>query len=441
MRILSLGFPMPGPPVDNHSFASAPTFFDYDALVVDPAALSRLIEEVVDGSAGHTTRSGERVTNAPSAPDDVALGNLLRDRRDETARLLARGGLVVCFAHPNAAHPLVAGLAECDRYSWLPPPAGLRYREPFLRRGAGSEFLPAERDHPFASYVEQFRGHLAYRAYFDDTVPAFAGTGQVFVRSGGGAAVGIELAIGQGRAVFLPPPAREPTGDRRYVFSNALQEGIRQTLRLAAKASPPRWLGEYELPGVRERATARDEAKDALAQAREALAGREQAVDELERYRRLLWQEGKYGLEEPVRAALALLGFEIVPQDIDRPAELQLGSGTRDQTSVLLEVDASVEAVAMAGHHRLLRRLEEAIAQGKPKRGLLIINGYRTQPPPERPAQYQDSLRLAAERMRYCVATTEQLFHAVRAALAGDEATVRAFRDRLLTTEGVLHQD
>ena len=43
--------------------------------------------------------------------------------------------------------------------------------------------------------------------------------------------------------------------------------------------------------------------------------------------------------------------------------------------------------------------------------------------------------------MRYCIATTEQLFHAVRAALDGDEKTVRAFRERLLTTEGVLRED
>jgi hypothetical protein len=43
--------------------------------------------------------------------------------------------------------------------------------------------------------------------------------------------------------------------------------------------------------------------------------------------------------------------------------------------------------------------------------------------------------------MRYCVATTEQLFHAVRAALEGDQAMVDAFRERLLTTEGVLGED
>jgi hypothetical protein len=95
----------------------------------------------------------------------------------------------------------------------------------------------------------------------------------------------------------------------------------------------------------------------------------------------------------------------------------------------------------MDGHHRLRRRLEGSIAAGRRKRGLLIINGHRAQEPSQRPPQYDEPLRVAAESMRYCVATTTQLFHAARAALSGDVATIAAFRERLLTTEGVLGED
>src|SRR3990170_2448637 len=165
MRILSLGFPMPGPPVDNHSFAGAPTFFDYDALVVDPQALSQLIEEIADGSERHITRAGDRVLNGPSGPGTVGLADLLRDRRDETARLLARGGAVVCFAYPNVVHERVAGFAECDRYCWLPAPAGLRYAEPFLRRGDGTLLRPAAKSHPFGPFLARFQSRLAYQVY------------------------------------------------------------------------------------------------------------------------------------------------------------------------------------------------------------------------------------------------------------------------------------
>ncbi|MEX1255546.1 MAG: hypothetical protein WEE64_14505 [Dehalococcoidia bacterium] len=438
MRVLSLGFPMPGPQVDNYSFASAPAFFDYDAIVVSPQALSQLIEEVVAGTAEHATRARERIVNGPTAPDAVGLADVLRDRQEETARLLARGGLAVCFGYPNVVHASVAGFAGCDRYFWLPAPPGLAYREPFLRRGWGADLLPVDHDHPFGPFVDKLRGKLAYHAYFADNAPGFAGAGHVFARSVGGAAVGIELAVSNGRAIFLTPPARVPTGDARYVYSNALQDAIRRTLRLAAAAKPPAWLRDYELPGLAERREAVEAARARLDEAQEAVAGGEAGIDDLERYRRLLWQEGKYGLDQPVRDALALIGFTVVARDLDTPAEVWT---ERDDQRVLLEVDAAEGAVGMDGHHRLRRRLEDAISKGKPRRGLLIINGYRAQAPSQRPPQYDDALRVAAESMRYCVATTTQLFHAGRAALTGDDATAAAFRERLLTTEGVMGED
>lgn len=442
MRILSLGFPMPGPNVENHSFASAPTFFDYDAIVVNPHALSQLIEEVVGASAEHKTRSGEPVLNTPTTPDAVGLADILRDRQDETARLLARGGLVVCFGYPNVVHQRVAGFSGCDRYFWLPAPAGVHYGEPFLRRGSGSEIVPTEHDHPFGYFVSRFRKKLAYHAYFADDVPGFADAARVFARSTGGAAVGVELSLAHGKAIFLPPPARPPSSDVRYEISNAMQDGVRRMAGLAATSSAPSWLTDYELPGLTERLAAQGDTESQLAQVQDALVADQEAVEDLDRYRRLLWQEGRYGLEQPVRDAFALLGFRVVAQDIDGPAELWLHAKNRGRRRIaVLEVEGSADAVGMEGHHRLRRRLEEAIAQEQSKRGLLIINGIRTQSPAERPAQFEDALRVAAESMRYCVATTEQLFQAVRAALEGDEETVRAFNERLLTTEGVLQDD
>jgi hypothetical protein len=438
MRVLSLGFPMPGARVDNHTFASAPSFFDYDAIAVNPEALSQLVEEVVNGTGDHATRAHEPVVNGPTTPEAVGLAQLLRDRQDETARLLARGGLVVCFAYPNVVHANVTGFAGCDRYFWLPAPPGISYAEPFLRRAWGTELLPVDHDHPFGPYVDTFRGKLAYRAYFDEVTSGFSGAGRVFARSLGNAAIAIELAVYGGRAVFLPPPARLPTGDARYSYSDAIQAAVRNTLGLAAHAKPPAWLSDYQLPGLPERLRTLAAADERLDESSEAVAAAQADIEELERYRRLLWQEGRYGLEQPVRDALALLGFTVNAKNLDVPAELQSADG---ELAALLEVDAGEEAVGMDGHHRLRRRLEMAIQAGNAKHGLLVINGYRAKQPAQRPPQYEDTLRVAAESMRYCVATTTQLFHATRAALKGDTTTVDAFRQRLLTTEGVMGED
>ena len=115
MRILSLGVPMPGAAIDNHNLANAPAFFDYDALVVDPASITTLAEEIAAGSAGYVTRGGVPIAIERDG-GALALASLVRDRRHETERLLAQGGIVVCLAQPNAC---VAGI---DRYGWLPAP-------------------------------------------------------------------------------------------------------------------------------------------------------------------------------------------------------------------------------------------------------------------------------------------------------------------------------
>jgi hypothetical protein len=102
-RILSLGFPLPGPLVDNYNFFNAPSFFDYDALVVDPAECSRLLDAVIDGTTEAATFNDARVRNDGTADRAVSLAAILARRRDEAAKLLHNGGLIICFLLSDAA--------------------------------------------------------------------------------------------------------------------------------------------------------------------------------------------------------------------------------------------------------------------------------------------------------------------------------------------------
>jgi hypothetical protein len=431
MRVLVIGFPLPDPQIDNYNFLSAPSFFDYDALVVDMASVSRTIEEVVDQSQERLTYAEQPVVNGPTSPLAVGLADALRRRQEETQRLLARGRLVVCFAYPDVPHPRVTGFPGCHRYYWLPASAGLTYAPPHLMPGEGTEVLSTETDHPFAPYIDRFRTNLLYRAYFSE---GGLGPGaRVFARSAGGAAVGVELAVANGRVVFLPPVRSPGTGTDRYPIAGCILDSIRRALAMAAAGPPPAWAGRYALPGLAEREARRQEAEGELASAEARLAEARAEAETLERYRRLLWQEGKHGLEPVVREALRLLGFTVT-DDLDRPAEAVWGEQT-----LLLEVEGSSEAVDMAPHHRLRRRLEEALEKtARPQRGLIVVNGYRLRAPEERPAQYTEALCVAAESMRYGLVTGLQLFEAVERALEKDEAAVAAFRDGVLHAEGAL---
>jgi hypothetical protein len=419
-RILSLGFPLPGVRVDNYNFLSAPSFFDYDALVVDPADLSQLIDGVADGSVEVKTFGGAPVRNVPALPDDVALAGVLLRRRDEVAHLLDHGGVVVFFAHPPQVHRGIDSIDQIDDLYWLGEHA------PELVAADGNQAEICDYQHAMAPFVLGQLANLQYRAQLRDRTDAF-------VRSYGGAAIGATIAGSDGRIVMLPALKSIPGGEGRYAMSDSLQTGIRRMLGVIAEGRPPQWIAQYPLPGVDGRAEKLAEARAREDDAQGAVSDAERELDEIEKYQRLLWQHGQVGLEDVVIDALRLIGCDTYTND---PAALELRV---DGTRVLLEIDASDADVDMAPHYRLRQRIERAIARGgAAPRGAIIINGYRLDPPAERKQQASDTLRVAAETMRYSVVPTTLLFDAVAAKLAGDESAASSFRRMLLEGAGLL---
>lgn len=222
MRTLVIGIPLPHVTFDNYSFLSAPSFFDYPRMIVETASLSRVVEEVVQGSAQHRTFSDQPIVNGPSEAQAFGLADMLTLRRREAERFLARGGIIACFAHPDAPHQGIQGLPGWRRYDWLPSPEGFRFQEHLLP-GFGRPGLRLEDpSHPFASFIEEWGDWLAYRAYVAEEAPALDGGARVFARSPGGAAVGVELMVGAGRIVLFPPLERFDPTVNRIALADAL---------------------------------------------------------------------------------------------------------------------------------------------------------------------------------------------------------------------------
>lgn len=430
MRVLTIGIPLPNPAIDNYSLTSAPSFFEYEAVIVNPAGVSQVIEAVLRGEEDHVTIDDEPVHDGPTTPVAVGLADLIHRRRDETQRLLDRGGLLVCFAYPNVTHPRVSRFPGCERYSWLPAPPGLDWSRDTLLPGFGTEVLVTDYEHPFAPFIDRFRGRLAYRAYTADSV-----RGRVFARSAGGAPIGVEVAISQGRLVFLPSLRDPKSTDDRFEIAELLVQCCQRAVRSSVREGEPEWVEMYRLPDLDELRTAQREAELVLEAARSQVEQFTHQVERVARWRGLLWQEGRVGLLPLVEEAFGLLGFGVAREE-DRPPTLLY-----EGQPLFLEVEGSTQAVDMAPHYRLRRRWEETLAStGQAPRGLVVVNGYRRQPPDDRPQQYQDALQVAAEAMRYCLMTSADLFQLVRWTLQGaSEEEREAIRREIVETEGVFH--
>jgi hypothetical protein len=430
MRILTIGQGFPDPSMDNFNWASALSFYDYDALIVDPReGFSRFVDQVGRGEGGYQTYDDMPVVEGYTTADSVGLVDLLRRRRDETERLLARGGLVICFAYPDVAHPDVAGFTGCHRYHWLPAPPGCDYGPAYLKPASGRAVKVIDWEHPFANLLDGMPSVL-YRASIAEGAAGFPGA-KVIARSPGGAAIAVDMPLGGGRLIFIPALSPSILTSQRTELAGRLAAAVRNTLLTEAEGEPPDWVDEQDLPGMKEAQARIEDAEAKLEELESELEEARSGFLSLDRYRRILWQEGKYGFELPVRDALVLLGATAYSQP-DEPATFSIAGET-----VMVEAESSGGEVGMEPHYRLRERMEARISHDKRRAfGLVIVNGYRETPPQARDRQFSDSLRIAAESMRYCVLTATDLYEAVRDKLEG-RGDAAAFLKRLVATEGV----
>ncbi len=241
MRTLVLGIPLPHITFDNYSFLSAPSLFDYDRIVVEMSAVSDTVQQVIKGSAEQKTHGGLPVVNGASDPNTFSLAELLRLRRLEAERALARGGIIVCFAYPDVTHEGIAGLPPWRRYDWLPAPAGFTYAEHLLAGYGKLGVELADGRHAFAPFVDAFAVRLAFRVYASEEGETFSQYGRVFARSPGGAAVGIDLEVGPGRVVLLPPLGSLDYSMDRIPLANVLYDCL---VRMPASTTdqPSQWI-------------------------------------------------------------------------------------------------------------------------------------------------------------------------------------------------------
>jgi hypothetical protein len=215
VRTLIIGFPLPNTEVDNHSFVSAPSFGEYQRVVVDIASVSRTVDDVVHGTAAHATYGGQAVVNGEASAYAFPLRELLTMRRRETEWLLSHGGLVVLIGSPDVPHADIAG-DPWHSYDWLPEPEGFSFQRDLLAGFGRPGAVLVDAEHPFAPFVQALATRLAYRVYVNEEAPGIAENGHVIARSEGGVPIAFDVRAGDGHIVVLPPILR-PESDRRVI--------------------------------------------------------------------------------------------------------------------------------------------------------------------------------------------------------------------------------
>ncbi len=434
MRLLTIGYTLRDPRIDNHTIFNAPPILDYDAILVDPGRVLTWIRETAEATAEHKTNAGTPVVNGETTDVSAGLAELLHRRADEFARALERGAVVAVFLYPPAEVRQVSGYSGLDRYFFLPAPSGLGWDRTLIRGGEGNVAGIVDHGHAFAPAIDTLHRGLEYRAYFDDRAPGFAEHAHVIARSPGGAPVAAEFRVGAGRVVFLPW-SRPPTGDRVAALGKTFVEVMAAALG-DLEGAPPAWIAGFDVPGLVEREAEVARARDALERAQDALDEATANARDLGRVRDMLWAFGDHALGAAVARCLELIGFETARGTVPGE-EYRVRDGQGD---LLVEVWGSEEAVSMEPHYRLRSRIEAEIAGRRPvPRGLVVANGERLRAPAEREHPIADPLRVAAESLHYAVLPAPALFEAAMAALNGASTPVLAsIRARLLSTDGVV---
>lgn len=216
---------------------------------------------------------------------------------------------------------------------------------------------------------------------------------------------------------------------------DAVELILRERYALGVEQAPPDWVQMYPLPneGPFEEEIRRHELEVLDLQEQLSLAHRR--LDEQQRFRGLLYEQGEEVLEPIVRDALRALGAHVQePQQRGREDGRLTDPFGR---SAMLEIKGRSGVLRLSDVRQLQDWTSDAVAQedwsGK---GILIANLRCSDPPNERSDVFPDNAKQAAERFQQCLFTTTQLFRALRAHQRG-ELALQDFWDTIFNTEGV----
>ncbi len=423
MKILTINHYINDKRVTNRTnFADAETFFDFDVIIIEPPELSSLIENEVS-----KTSEGPKIEEY----DYNSIKNLWNKRKYEINTFLENNGiLIVLLAQSQCVYSLYhtgQGFAQkcenhwLDNYGWLPVHFS-------VNNGEGNGYKITNDSHPFTEYIK--RGNVrwqAYLDYFDDL--------NVFAEIVKNKIIGATVNLKNGKIIFLPTLQEKN--------DELLLGCVENSFETYSETPSPDWISEFILP--REKEVGQEIEKiqkesDKIKEQEEIVKGK---LKEITKFKKLLYETGKYQLEPVVRDVFRLLGFTVYDDykpeptsniEIDAMIECKYGKA-------ILEIKGTEKSIVLDHFTQLTNKtVDDLKITNEHKKGILIGNGSRTSKhPKDRRGDiiFGQHVKESAERQSVTLINTVDLYELVCSILSNDEVNKAKLQQKILESNGV----
>ena len=293
LKILSVDFPLEGQGIENASFWDAPSFSDYDAVIIDPLLLSAIWSKKIQPDSDGTRWSYSH--------SDGGFGRYIKDffdRRMKEIELLANvtGGILVCIIRQIGPSLNLTShqynkdkKSSVNRYSWFPNSMLYPYHYlPVERFGESINLI--DKKHSFSQYITALGQHIFHEAIVGGKVVEIV---KPFATNKVGEFIGCEVPFKKGKIILLPPLKEID----RPKLSGIFIDCIRKNLHWNEPLAKPTWLPKYSLANEKPIKSEIDSLKEREKEIKKFIDEQEKKMFRLEMVKSLLYEQGKHGLE------------------------------------------------------------------------------------------------------------------------------------------------
>lgn len=405
MKVLAINiFGIPGAFTSN--LVDANVFQDYDAVVVYP--------ERFDALYGNIDFRDEELQTI-TYQNGGTLSNLNERRREQLRSLLKRAGVIVCFMLPISFVKYSMRYANKDRwfyisnYDWLFTEADRRDELGDIQGSKGTTIENINPTHPFSDYLNT---KPAWSAYVDISN---CKEWRILASAFGTHAISLARGVELGHIILLP-------SDYSFDKGQMLEQCIRKLLQVDETTPPPNWVKDILVPGEQEIINGIVEIDEQISSLEKGRESKLSDKRELERWKYLLYEKGKYHLEPIVRDALKLIDCAVDLQ----PDKDSNGLVVSDYGTALIEVVGSKGTIRIEKLGELTTNMGNFIsAKKKPVKGILVGNPFCEQALDNRPPKqsqkplFAKELLESAQQQGITVLLSTDLYQVVTSILDG----------------------